>query len=115
MSTTGRPEMRNCAHSSSTCRSVASGLTVTGSVIMPISERFTWSTWRAWSSIERLRWSTPMPPWRAIATAMRDSVTVSIAADSSGIRSVIRRVRRVEVSASEGMTSVSPGRRRTSS
>ena len=56
-----------------------------------------------------------MPPWRAIATAMRDSVTVSIAADSSGIRSVIRRVRRVEVSASEGMTSVSPGRRRTSS
>ena len=29
---------------------------------MPASERFTRSTWSAWSSIDRLRCSTPMPP-----------------------------------------------------
>jgi len=57
----------------------------------------------------------PMPPSRAIAMAMRDSVTVSIALDSSGIRSEISRVSRVVVSTSLGMTSVSPGRSRTSS
>ena len=56
-----------------------------------------------------------MPPWRAMAMAMRDSVTVSIAADSSGTRTEISRVRREEVSTSLGMTSVSPGRRSTSS
>ena len=33
-----------------------------------------------------------MPPWRAIAMAMRASVTVSIAADSSGVATSIRRV-----------------------
>ena len=29
-----------------------------------------------------------MPPWRAMAMAMRDSVTVSIAAESSGVATV---------------------------
>ena len=56
-----------------------------------------------------------MPPWRAIAMAMRDSVTVSIAADSSGTRTVISRVSREVVSTSLGMTSVSPGSSSTSS
>ena len=56
-----------------------------------------------------------MPPWRAMAMAMRDSVTVSIAADSSGAATVIRRVSREDVSASLGMTSVSPGSSSTSS
>ena len=50
-----------------------------------------------------------MPPWRAIAIAIRDSVTVSIALETSGVRSVISRVSRVLVSTSLGMTSVSPG------
>ncbi len=50
-----------------------------------------------------------------MATAMRDSVTVSMALDSSGVAMVIRLVRRVEVSASLGMTSVCPGRSMTSS
>ena len=102
-------------HRWSSSASVASGETVTGSVIMPDSERFTRSTWWAWSSMDRLRCRIPMPPWRAMAMAMRDSVTVSIAADSSGTRTVISRVRREEVSTSLGMTSVSPGRRSTSS
>jgi hypothetical protein len=35
-----------------------------------------------------------MPPWRAMAIAIRDSVTVSIAAESSGTFSVISRVSR---------------------
>ena len=50
-----------------------------------------------------------MPPWRAIAMAMRDSVTVSMALETSGIRRVMLRVSRVVVSTSLGMTSVSPG------
>ena len=57
---------------------------VTGSVTMPASDRLTRSTWWAWSSIERLRCRTPMPPSRAIAMAIRASVTVSIAAETSG-------------------------------
>ena len=56
-----------------------------------------------------------MPPWRAIAIAIRDSVTVSIALETSGIRRVISRVSRVVVSTSLGMTSVSPGSSSTSS
>ena len=61
------------------------GEQVTGLVTMPASDRFTRSTCSAWSSIDRLRCSTPMPPWRAIAIAIRASVTVSIALETSGI------------------------------
>ena len=56
-----------------------------------------------------------MPPWRAIAMAMRASVTVSMAAETNGIRTLISRVRREVVSTSEGITSVAPGSSRTSS
>ena len=56
-----------------------------------------------------------MPPWRAMAIAIRDSVTVSIAAETSGMRSEISRVSRAVVSTSDGITSVSPGSSRTSS
>ena len=89
---------------------MSSGQQVTGLVIMPASDRFTRSTWGAWSSIERLRCSTPMPPWRAIAIAIRASVTVSIALDTSGMaqRDPLR-VSRVAVSTSLGTTSDSAG------
>ena len=56
-----------------------------------------------------------MPPWRAIAMAMRASVTVSMAAETSGIRSVMLRVSRVLVSTSLGTTSDSDGCSSTSS
>lgn len=56
-----------------------------------------------------------MPPWRAMAMAMRDSVTVSMAAESSGTLTEIRLVSRDVVDASLGMTSVCPGRSMTSS
>ena len=52
---------------------------------MPLWLRLTFCTSAAWSAIVMLRWITPMPPWRAIAMAMRASVTLSIAADTSGI------------------------------
>src|SRR5690625_6070081 len=65
--------------------------------------------------MERLRWITPIPPERAMAMAMRASVTVSIAADESGIASRMRRENWAEVSASEGMTSLLLGKRSTSS
>lgn len=43
-STTGRPETRNWPHRASTSATVASGVVVTGLVIMPDSERLTLST-----------------------------------------------------------------------
>ena len=50
-----------------------------------------------------------------MAIAIRDSVTVSIAAESSGVWTEMRLEIREDVSASEGMTSVWPGSSRTSS
>ena len=85
--------MWNLPHSLSRSASVTSGLTVSGSVIIPDSERLTTSTWAAWSSIDRLRCSTPIPPLRAMAMAISDSVTVSIAAEIAGTFMVISRVR----------------------
>ena len=57
----------------------------------------------------------PTPPTRAIAIAMRASVTVSMALDSSGTAIRMRRVSRVLVSTSAGTTSDAPGMSRTSS
>ena len=82
---------------------------VIGSSTMPASERLTTSTWCAWSSIERLRWITPRPPCRAIATAIRASVTVSIGEEISGIFTEIRFDTRDAVSTSDGMTSLCVG------
>jgi hypothetical protein len=56
-----------------------------------------------------------MPPLRAMAIAMRLSVTLSMAAESSGEATLMRRVRRDVVSASLGITSVWPGSNMTSS
>ena len=50
------------------------------------------------SSIVRFLWMTPMPPFCAMAMAMGASVTVSIAAEISGMFRVISRVSRVRVS-----------------
>ena len=82
---------------------------------MPASDRFTISTWAACSATGRLRCSTPMPPARAIAMAIRDSVTVSIAELTSGTLSRIFLVSWLEVSAAAGTTSDAAGSSRTSS
>src|ERR1700683_170340 len=82
---------------------------------MPASDRFTMSTCCAWSSTDMLRCSTPTPPRRAMATAIRASVTVSMAAETSGTRSMMRRVSAAVVSASLGMMAKWAGSRSTSS
>ncbi len=94
---------------------MSSGAQVTGLFTMPASERFTRSTCITCSATAMFRCSTPTPPIRAMAMAIRASVTVSIALDTNGVRSVIRRVSRVEVSTSEGMTSLGAGSSSTSS
>jgi hypothetical protein len=88
---------------------------VTGSTIMPDWLRLTLSTSATWSSTDRLRWMTPMPPARATAMASRPSVTVSIAAETTGTASSMRGVRRLRVSTDAGRTDDSPGSSRTSS
>src|SRR5438270_3525081 len=93
----------------------ASGGSVTGSTIIPDSERFTLSTSATWSAIDRLRWTIPIPPSRASAIARRASVTVSIAAETIGIASSMRGVRRVAVETSFGSTCDSAGTSSTSS
>src|SRR6185437_2216775 len=61
---TGSPETRYLVMNSSAWRTEISGEIVTGSTIMPLSERFTLSTSSAWRWIGMLRWTNPMPPWR---------------------------------------------------
>ena len=57
----------------------------------------------------------PIPPAFAIAIAMVDSVTVSIAEETTGTLREIFRVRRVFVTTSLGTTSDASGSSRTSS
>ena len=80
---------------SSASASVASGPSVIGLTTMPASNFLTLLTSSACSSGLRLRWITPMPPCWAMAIARRASVTVSMAAESSGMPSSISRVSRV--------------------
>src|SRR5260363_2190 len=65
--------------------------------------------------MDRLRCRMPRPPSRAIATAIRVSVTVSIAALTSGIAMEMLRETLVVVLTWEGMTLLSTGWSRTSS
>ena len=82
-----------------------SGLTVMGSTIMPLSARLTRDTSSAWSWGDKFLWRMPRPPARAIVTAVRHSVTVSIAAERIGMFSSMPRVMRVRTSASFGRKS----------
>src|SRR5215472_8289865 len=63
----------------------------------------------------RFLWTTPIPPCCAMAMAVADSVTVSIAADSSGMFRRRLRVSRVPSSTSLGRTVLSAGWSNTSS
>jgi len=112
---TGTPEMRNRLISSHAAEMGWSGPMVMGSTIMPLSLRLTRSTSSACRSMDMLRWTIPMPPCCASAIARWDSVTVSMAAETTGIFNEIWRVRRVRVSTSAGTTSLRAGSSRTSS
>src|SRR5262249_46384363 len=63
----------------------------------------------------RFLWTTPIPPCCAMAMAVADSVTVSIAAESSGMFRRRLRVSRVPRSTSLGRTELSAGWSNTSS
>ena len=104
VSTTGMPLMRHCAISARASASVWSGPMVTGLTTIPASNFFTLRTWATCSSMVRFLWITPMPPCCAIAIAMGPSLTVSMAAASSGMFSLMVRVRRVLVSVRAGST-----------
>ncbi len=93
---TGTPLMRNFAMRARASATGASGATVTGSTIMPDSDRFTLSTSAAWASMVMFLWMKPIPPSWARAIARWASVTVSMAAETIGIRSEIVLVRRVD-------------------
>ena len=80
----------------------ARGERVIGLTIIPLSDRFTRSTSDACWTTSRFLWMMPMPPSWAIAIAIGASVTVSIAALTSGRLSAILRVRRVEMSTALG-------------
>ena len=78
---------------------------VTGSMIIPLSARFTFLTSWACFSIDIFLCKTPIPPSLAMAIAIEDSVTVSIAADTIGTLMVIFRVNFVWIDTSLGRTS----------
>ncbi len=111
----GTPEMWYLLMMASASPTVASGGRVMGSTIMPDSLRLTLSTSSACCSTGRLRCSTPMPPSRARAMASRASVTVSMAADSTGMLSWMPGAKVTLRSTSAGNTSERPGTSSTSS
>lgn len=102
---TGTPEMRKRSINLSTSRTGCSGVMVTGLMIMPLSDFLTRSTSWAWFSMPMLRWIKPIPPSRAMLMAVLDSVTVSMAALTTGMLSARSRVRRVLVLQSLGRMS----------
>jgi hypothetical protein len=104
-STTGTPEMWCARVSASTSPMLMSGRAVIGFLMTPASNFLTRSTSAAWRSVGMFLWMMPMPPCSASVMARRDSVTVSMAADSSGMRSRMPRVTCVPRSTSRGRTS----------
>ena len=62
-----------------------------GSLTTPLSKRLTFATSAACLAGDMFLWTMPSPPSCAMAIARRASVTVSIAADSSGMLSAIER------------------------
>ena len=114
-STTGRPEMRCCCVSAITSRTDIDGGIVIGSLTTPLSKRLTLATSPACRAGDMFLCTTPMPPSCAMAMASRASVTVSMAADTSGMLSAMLRVRRVLRETSRGTTRECAGTSRTSS
>ena len=81
----------------------------------PFSERLTVSTSSACFSIDMFLWMMPMPPSRAMAIAILEVVTVSIAAVRNGEFRWMPRTSSVEMSTSAGTISDRAGTSSTSS
>ena len=103
--TTGRPDTRYACMRSSACSTVSSGSTVMGSMIMPLSDFLTFSISSFWRSMLIFLCTMPMPPARAMEMAIADSVTVSIAAETSGIFREMDGVSQAVTSTTSGVTS----------
>src|SRR3954454_14847839 len=114
-STMGTPEIRKRRINAMASFRRRSGPSVIGFMIIPLSLRFTRSTSAACRSMVMFLCRTPMPPARAMAMAISASVTVSMAADTSGILRGMVRVRRVTVETSRGWTVECRGTSSTSS
>ena len=113
--TTGKPEILCCCCSAMTSLTLISGGMVIGSRTTPDSKRLTLATSAACAWAVMFLWTMPMPPSCAMAIARRASVTVSMAAETSGMFSSSLRVSRVLSDTSRGRTREWAGRRRTSS
>ena len=114
-STTGIPLIWCAFISSSASPSVRSGVMVSGFTTMPDSYFFTRLISAACDSMLIFLWMTPMPPAWAMAMASLCSVTVSIAAETSGMFREIDLVSLVATLVSAGNTAERDGSRSTSS
>mmetsp|Transcript_49817 Transcript_49817/g.80754 ORF Transcript_49817/g.80754 Transcript_49817/m.80754 type:complete len:239 (+) Transcript_49817:187-903(+) len=83
-SVTGKPLKPHCFRSLSSSERVIRGLMQTGSVMKPFLNRLTFATSATCSSTVMFEWITPIPPSRAMAMAILDSVTVSMGLDTMG-------------------------------
>ena len=72
---------------------------------MPLSDRFTRRTSAACSAMVMFLWMTPIPPWRAMAMAIALPVTVSMAAEMTGVFRVMFREKLLASWTSRGSTS----------
>src|SRR3984893_8587920 len=114
-SSTGSPEILCCRVNASTSCTDMVGGTVIGSLTTPLSNRLTLATSAAWAFGGMFLCTIPIPPSWAIAIARRASVTVSIAAERSGMFREMLEVRRVWRLTSRGTTVEWAGSSRTSS
>ena len=115
-STTSKPETSFSVIISSALPIVSSWCTRYGFSITTLPERFTFRTWFTCSFIVKKRWIIPMPPCRAIVTAILDSVTVSMLALIRGMFNVMFLDNLVDRSVCERLEiSENLGTRRTSS
>ncbi len=115
LSTTGIPPILLSFISFSASPIVASLSSVIGSIIKPLSLRFTFLTCSTCFSMLMFLCRIPTPPSRASAIARFASVTVSIAADIMGTFSAICLVSWVRMFTSRGNTCENAGTRSTSS
>ena len=82
-----------------------SGDTLMGSWMRPWTWFFTRLTSESCLRSGMFAWSNPRPPFKAMAIAMRDSVTVSMSAEMMGMFRLSPSLRRVSSWVSRGNTS----------
>mmetsp|Transcript_40794 Transcript_40794/g.88369 ORF Transcript_40794/g.88369 Transcript_40794/m.88369 type:complete len:241 (+) Transcript_40794:764-1486(+) len=115
LSVTGKPVKPKRFFNSSSSSKVMVGGTQTGSKIKPALYFFTLCTSAACASTERFVWITPIPPSKAIAMAILDSVTVSMGLDTMGVFKWIFLLKRLDRFTSWTPKLICPGKQIKSS